>query len=451
MCGSVFRVTKEHYTHEQRGITQRLEKAVQSDSNAFELSGKLDDAAPPLDRAVILGKDGRWIAGWALRFIIVSIAAVFLWKGLHAVWIGLLPVLLALLVSTVLWPPTRWLRSKNVPDALAAVLVMLGSFALIGGIFAAMAPSVRSQSEDLITKAQEGSNRLMEWLQGPPLNLDTSQFDGALKDITSMLQERSGQIASGVFAGLSTAGTIGMTVVLMLILTFFFLKDGTKFLPMIRRATGPNAGWHLTELLNRIWNTLSGFIRTQAIVSGVDAILIGVGLLILNVPLALVLAVLTFFGGFIPIVGAVTAGALAVIVALVTNGVTNALFVLVLILAVQQIEGHVLQPALQSKAMNLHAAVVLLAVTLGSTIFGVIGAFLAVPIAATIAVVIRYHFDVVALRAGEMTLDDIEIATREDAEAGAGLTFAERLEKISIRKKPSAVAEESRQDDEASS
>ncbi|GGG82290.1 AI-2E family transporter [Corynebacterium pelargi] len=424
----------EQYSNQDRDLTQSLERAAEGESSPKGLDTKLPDSAPPLDRAVILGRDGRWIAGWALRFIIVVIAALLIWKGLQAVWIGLLPVLLALLVSTVLWPPVRWLRNKGVPAALSAVLVMLGFFAIISGAVAAMAPSVRSQSKDLVSKAEEGIQRLTEWVQGPPLNLETSQFDGALKDITGMIQERSSQIASGVFAGLSTAGTIGMTLILMLILTFFFLKDGTKFLPMIRRATGPNAGWHLTELLNRIWNTLSGFIRTQAVVSGVDAIFIGVGLLILNVPLALVLATLTFFGGFIPIVGAFTAGALAVIVALVSNGVTNALFVLALIIAVQQIEGHVLQPVLQSKAMNLHAAIVLLAVTLGSTIFGVVGAFLAVPIAATIAVVIRYHFDLVALRAGEITTDDIELATKAEADTGAGLTLAERLERISLRK-----------------
>ncbi|AZA08378.1 AI-2E family transporter [Corynebacterium pseudopelargi] len=424
----------EQYSNQDRDLTQSLERAAEGEASPKGLDTKLPDSAPPLDRAVILGRDGRWIAGWALRFIIVVVAALLIWKGLQAVWIGLLPVLLALLVSTVLWPPVRWLRNKGVPAALSVVLVMLGFFAIISGAVAAMAPSVRNQSKDLVAKAEEGVQRLTEWVQGPPLNLDTSQFDGALKDITNMVQERSSQIASGVFAGLSTAGTIGMTLILMLILTFFFLKDGTKFLPMIRRATGPNAGWHLTELLNRIWNTLSGFIRTQAVVSGVDAIFIGIGLLILNVPLALVLATLTFFGGFIPIVGAFTAGALAVIVALVSNGVTNALFVLALIIAVQQIEGHVLQPVLQSKAMNLHAAIVLLAVTLGSTIFGVVGAFLAVPIAATIAVVIRYHFDLVALRAGEITTDDIELATKAEADTGAGLTLAERLERISLRK-----------------
>lgn len=150
-----------------------------------------------------------------------------------------------------------------------------------------------------------------------------------------------------------------------------------------------------------MWDTLGGFIRTQAIVSAIDAIFIGIGLVILGVPLTPVLMTLTFLGGFIPIVGAFVAGALAVLVALVANGFTTAVIVLAIILAVQQIEGNVLQPILQSKSMNLHAAIVLLAVTAGGSIFGIIGAFLAVPVAAATAVLLRYINEQIELRSDE--------------------------------------------------
>ena len=132
---------------------------------------------------------------------------------------------------------------------------------------------------------------------------------------------------------------------------------------------------------------MSGFIQAQAAVAMVDAVLIGLGLWALQVPLALVIAVVTFFASFIPIIGAVTAGALAVIIALVSNGLTNALLTLALIIIVQQVEGNLLQPLLQSKAMGLHAAVVLLSVTVGSTLAGIVGAFLAVPVAATLSLI----------------------------------------------------------------
>lgn len=392
-----------------------------------------------VDRAVILGKDGGWAAGWALRFLLIVAAAVVAWKGLAILWSAVLPIFLALLISTVLWPPVRWMRSKKVPAALATLITIIGFFAIIIGVFTAIAPMVASQSKDLVAKAQDGINQLTQWVQGPPLNLDTSQFEGALSEITSFLQGRSSDIASGVFTGVSAASSILITGVLALVLTFFFLKDGTKFLPTIRKAAGPNVGWHLSEALTRVWNTLAGFIRTQAIVSLVDAILIGIGLLVLNVPLALALAVITFFAGFIPIVGAFTAGALAVAIALVSNGFTNALLVLLLIILVQQLEGNVLQPILQSSAMNLHPAIVLLSVALGSTLFGVVGAFLAVPVAATVAVLIRYHLEIVALRAGEITIDDIEMATTAESSTAKDPmetwhSFVGRLNSIAKRK-----------------
>ncbi|ALC06858.1 permease [Corynebacterium deserti GIMN1.010] len=369
------------------------------------------------DRAVILGRDGRWLAGWALRFIVLVIAGAIGLRMLGFIWVGLLPIILALLVCTVLWPPVKWLRDHKVPAALAVLITILGFFAIIGGIFAAIAPSVSSQTREVIDQATTGVQDLMSWVQGPPFNIDVSQFEAALNDLTAMLQSQSSTIASGVFSGLSTASSVLITFFVMLVLTFFFLKDGPKFLPWMRSFTGENAGWHLTEVMTRTWNTLAGFIRAQALVSLVDAVFIGIGLLVLGVPMALALAVITFFAGFIPIVGAVSAGALAVIIALVTNGFTNALLVLVLILAVQQIEGNILSPFLQSKAMNLHAAVVLLSVTIGSTLFNIVGAFLAVPVAATLAVWIRYHSEMVALRAGEITIDDIEIATAKGAPA----------------------------------
>jgi len=162
-------------------------------------------------------------------------------------------------------------------------------------------------------------------------------------------------------------------------------------------------------------------VRAQAIVSLVDAVLIGGGLLIVGVPLALPLAVLTFLGGFIPIVGAFVAGALAVLVALVSNGFTAAVIILVVVLAVQQIEGNVLQPILQARSLGLHSAVVLLAVTAGSTLYGIAGAFLSVPAAAAAAVVVRYLGELIDGRTGPAPGETAAGAVSEpEAEKGDG-------------------------------
>lgn len=395
-----------------------------------------------VDRAVVIGRDGRWLAGWALRLIILVAAGWLIWQGLSIVWAGLLPILLALLVCTVLWPSTRFLRNHRWPAALAALTSMIGAIAIIAGVFAAIAPSVAQQSTQLYDRAVSGIQSLLDTLQGPPLNLNLGQFNDLLNQATSWLQSQSSNIASGVFTGLSTASSVLVTIAIMLVLTFFFLKDGDRFLPWLRKYTGETGGWHLTEALSRSWNTLAGFIRTQALVSFVDAVFIGIGLLILQVPMALALAVITFFAGFIPIVGAISAGALAVIIALVTNGFTNALLVLALIILVQQLEGNILQPVLQGKAMKMHAAIVLLSVTVGSTLFGIMGAFLAVPVAAVIAVFFRYHAEMVSLRSGEISVDDIEIETARGGNMTSQETFIairDRLLSIGRRKSGSGA------------
>ena len=368
----------------------------------------------PVDRGDVIASDGRTAAAWALRFIIVVAATAILLYLLKWVWMGLLPILLALIVSTVLWPPVRWMRNHKFPSALAVFITIIGFFGIIGGIIAAMAPTVKTQSGELARQAEQGVNQIVEWLKERNFTfLEPEKIQQAVDQVTAFAKGQASNIASGVFSGLGVIASVGTTLALTLVLTFFFLKDGDRFLPWVRKYVGVRAGWHLTEVCMRSWNTLSGFIRTQAIVSMVDAIFIGLGLLLLGVPLWPVLAVITFFAGFIPIVGAISAGALAVIIALVSNGFMNAVFVLLLIIAVQQLEGNVLSPILQSQAMGLHAAVVLLAVAVGGTLFGIVGAFLAVPVAAVAAVWLRYWAEMVSLRSGEITADEISIATQQ--------------------------------------
>ena len=398
-------------------------------STEHEATEPTADATPdgPLDRGVVIGEGLTTLARWSWRLLLVAGASVVLWWLLAKLWVGVFPILLALIVATVLWPPTRWLRSKGVPDALAAALVIVGSLAIVFGVLGAIAPSLVSQSGDLAQQASEGLTELQERAAEPPFNIDNATIDDAVGKATTWLQEQSGQIATGALAGASAVGSGLVTLVLVLILVFFFIKDGPQFLPFVRRIAGERAGGHLTEVATRSWNTLGGFIRTQALVSAVDAVIIGIGLAFLGVPLAFALAILTFFGGFIPIVGAFAVGFLSVLVALVAQGPMTALFVLILIVAVQQLEGNFLQPFLQGRSMQLHAGVILLAVAVGSTLFGIVGAFLAVPVAAVAAVVLRYVSEQINLRAGIVSADEVEsesadgerVATEAEDEAPA--------------------------------
>lgn len=377
----------------------------------------------PRDRGAVIGDGVTWLARWSLRLLLIAVGVGALGWLLGALWVGVFPVVLALIVATVLWPPTAWLRRHRVPSALAAVLVIFGFLFVFFGVLGAITPSLVNQSGELADSASRGLSDLQKRLGEAPFNVDSATIDRGVDQATAWIQERGGEIASGALAGASAVGSGLVTLVLVLVLVFFFLKDGVAFLPFVRRVAGERAGAHLTEVSTRAWNTLGGFVRTQALVSLVDAVLIGVGLVVLGVPLAFALAILTFFGGFVPIVGAFAVGALAVLVALVSKGLTTALLVLALIIAVQQIEGNVLQPFLQGRSMQLHAGIILLAVAVGGTVFGIVGAFLSVPVAAVAAVVLRYVSEQANLRAGVITAAEVR------AETDFGRQAAEQAER----------------------
>ncbi|MBN4925647.1 AI-2E family transporter [Hoyosella rhizosphaerae] len=360
------------------------------------------------DRGALIGSGGNWLATWSLRIILVAAAAWVLGWIVGEFWVVLLPIALALIVSTVLWPLARLLQRIYFPPAIAALVTMIAAFGAFVGVIALIVPSVVSQAPDLANQTTQGIRQIQEWLQGPPLNIREEQFTEAVNSVIATIQDSSSVIATGVFSGVTAATSAMITLILTLVLAFFFIKDGPAFLPWLNRATGSPGARHLEEVLRRQWKTLSGFIRTQAIVSFVDALFIGIGLIILGVPLAGPLIIITFVAGFVPIVGAFVAGALAVLVALVANGLTTALILLGIIILVQQLESNILQPVLQSRSMNLHPVIVLLSVTAGSTLFGIIGAFLAVPTAALFAVLLRYIDEVLTRKSGEGFAADAE-------------------------------------------
>jgi predicted PurR-regulated permease PerM len=341
-------------------------------------------------REAAVGAAFARVATLSLRFLLVCAALVVLWYLAGKLWVVLLPILLGLLLATVLWPPVRFLRDKGAPPALAASVVLLLSILLLFGILGGLAPQVTSQAEELSDQVTAGLGQVQEYVTGPPLNLGEDQVGRTVDNGIEQLQSNAQNIATRVLSGAAVAGSLLLTALLALVLCFFYLKDGPKFLPWLSGLVGPRAAPHVSALSQRSWVTLSGFIKAQAAVGLVDAVCIGVGLAVLGVPLALPLAVLVFFGAFIPIIGAVVSGALAALVALVTQGPTTALIVIGLVLVVQQLEGNVLQPILVGRTLALHPAVVIIAVTAGGTLAGITGAFLAVPVVAVGAVIVRY-------------------------------------------------------------
>ncbi|MDX3539177.1 AI-2E family transporter [Streptomyces sp. MB09-01] len=328
----------------------------------------------------------------AESLVVLVAAAASLWV-LSRMWSVVWPLIVALFLTTLTWPLAAFLRRRGWRPALAASTVTVLFLLVAGGIVALIAVPVASQSGDLVDGVAEGIKRLREWAAGPPLNIGDDQITGASDAAMDRLQNSVGSAVSTVVTGVSTVFNGLVTAVLALFLMFFFLKDGPRFLPWLTRQLPGRLATDVPVVAARSWQTLGSFVRSQAFVGFLDAVFIGLGLWIVGVPLVLPLAVLTFVSAFVPIVGALFAGLVAVLIALVSNGLTDALIVLAIIVAVQQLEGNVFQPMIQSRSLGLHAAVVLLAVTLGGSLAGVVGSLLAVPAAALIAVVWNYLRD----------------------------------------------------------
>ena len=329
---------------------------------------------------------------WVARGLIVLAGLVVLWFTIRSLWSIALPGLLALLLSSILWPVNRVLR-KALPKALAALVSLLGLLAAVAAVAMMVLPSMSSGLKELVRMAGRNLEDLTDFVAGLPFSVQAVDFNELLNAGVAQLREHSSDILFGITAGLGTVTSVTVVFLLTLVFTFFCLKDGDKFLPWASRWTNNRAFVHAVRVSEEAWQTLSAYILAQATVALADAVFIGLGLLILDVPLAPALMVLIFFASFIPIVGAVGTGILATMVTLIAHGWVTALVVLGIVLVVQQLESNILQPFLVGKTLKLHPAVVLGSVTVGSTLFGIVGAFLAVPATAVAIVVLRYLRD----------------------------------------------------------
>lgn len=337
-----------------------------------------DDPGTP--RPTRLWTIGR--TAWAL----VGIAAVLLALGYiaSAIAIVLIPAVLALFPATLLAPIADLLCRRGVPPGLSALLTLLLGLVVFFGVLAGAIALVIAQLPELLDSAADGVGQIEAFLEDDPLGIGVEGFADAADVIQEQLGE-AGNLAAqaGDAAILAVEFVIGL--LLMFVVLFFYLKDGRRLRDAIV-TTFPRARRPVVaEALDRSWSTLSSYLRGQLLVAAVDAFFIGLGLVILGVPLALPLAILVLFGGLFPIVGAVATGALAVLVALADGGLTTGLIVAGIVLAVQQLESNVLEPYILGKSIRLHPLVVLTSIAAAASVFGILGAFLAVPVAAITA------------------------------------------------------------------
>ncbi|GAB2681541.1 AI-2E family transporter [Thalassiella azotivora] len=310
--------------------------------------------------------------------LVLLLAAVVVW-ALTRLRLVVIPLLIAILLAAAISPLVAWLTRRGLPRMLATWLSLLLGIGSLVGVGWVVVAAVRDEWGELSRSASEGLEELEEFVTGT-FPVDAQQISQAREQLVEIAQGE--QVRSGAIAGATAAVEVVAGLFLGAVVLFFLLKDGPRIWDFLLR---PLSGYrlHRTRLVGeRSVDVLGGYVRGTAIVAFVDAVIIGVALALLGVPLALPLALVVFVGAFIPLVGATVAGALAALVALVANGPVVALVVVGVIIAVNQIEGDVLAPVVLGRALSLHPLVILLALTAGTILAGIIGALLSVPIAA---------------------------------------------------------------------
>lgn len=324
----------------------------------------------------------RVATAWSWRLLVVGAVLYYLIRLLSGYVVLVTPVLVAVLLVALVKPMTdgfELMRLRRSPAALLTVLVVLG---LVAGLFTVVGTQVASGLSDLQAEAEKGLREVQRGLAGPPLHLTTTQLSAYLVQVRDSFSSSRGQVLSGALAATTTAGHVVTGLFLALFTTYFFLAQGAAIwswlvglLPRSARANVDLAG-------RRGWVTLTAFVRATMVVALTDAVGIGVGAALLGVPLALPLGVLVFLGAFVPVVGALVSGSVAVLVALVAVGPVKALLMLAVVLGVQQLESHVLQPFLLGRAVRVHPLAVILGIAAGALSAGVVGALFAVPLIA---------------------------------------------------------------------
>jgi len=326
----------------------------------------------------------RVAAAVCWRLLVVAGALVIAGRLVIEMSVVVIPVAVALLLAALLGPAVDTLVKRGVPRGLATTVVLIGGLATVGGVLTFVIRAFITGLPDLQTQISGSIDAIEHWLVTGPLQLSAADLQEARANLSSTLNENRDQITSGA---MSVAGGLGHFITGLLLVLFtliFFLYDGRRIWSFLMRMLPRRSRDQINVAGQRGFAALVGYVRAGVLVAVVDAVFIGIGIWVVGVPLVVPLAALVFLGAFIPIVGAVVTGAVAVLVALVTNGLVPALIVLAIVIAVQQIEGHILQPLLMGRAVQIHPLVIVLAVAGGVVVAGIVGALLAVPLVAVL-------------------------------------------------------------------
>ncbi len=342
-----------------------------------------DDAQVP--------KELRIAAAYSWRLIVLAIAAAGVLYLVGRLSHVVIPLAISLLLSALLSPAVRILRTKaRFPPSLATGLVVVAGLAAVGGTLTLVVNEFVNKSGELSENASAGVRRIQRWLQGDPFNLSNEQLDSAITAAENWIDANQGRLTGSAVSTATATIEALAAFFLVLFATFFFMRDGDRIWRFVVRIFPKGAEEQVAAAGYAAWGTLGSYVRATVLVAFIDAVGIGVGLYFLHVPLAFPLAALVFLAAFIPIIGATVSGSVAVLVALVTRGPAAALIALLIVIAVQQLEGHVLQPLIMGRAVAIHPLAVIVAIAAGVVLAGIVGALVAVPIVAVLNTAVRF-------------------------------------------------------------
>ncbi|KAA1426119.1 AI-2E family transporter [Nocardioides antri] len=331
-------------------------------------------------------------AAWAWRLLIIAVAGYVLLWLVSFFAIVTIPIAVALLISALAWPLVRALTWLRVPKGLAALVVVIGGLAAVGALLTFAGQQVATGAADLADSTVQGLEEIRAWLRDGPVNASDSQINDWIKSVQETISERSqnGEALSQVTELGTAVGHVIAAFFITLFATYFFLADGDRIWSWLVRIA-PRVARERVDSSGRVaWVSLVQFVRATVIVAAVDAVGVMIGAAVLDVPFVLALGVLVFLGAFVPLIGATIAGIVAVLVALVDQGPLTALLMLAVVIGVQQLEGHILQPFLLGRWVSLHPLGVILAIAGGVLVAGVAGALVAVPLAAAANAVVLH-------------------------------------------------------------
>jgi predicted PurR-regulated permease PerM len=323
-------------------------------------------------------------AAWAWRLLLIGAGLYVAGRVARVLYIVVVPCAAALLLTALLEPAVGRLRRIGLPSLVATWCTLIAAAAVLTGVGLLVSDRVSADYPELVAETKHTTEQVQSWLAGPPFRLKGHSLQNFLDELPHFLSQHKSLVEGTVLTGGRIAAEIGAGLVLMLFVTFFLLKDGDRIWAWLIKELGEHAAAKADRAGRAAWHTVVAYMRGTIAVAAIHGVVIGLALWIMGVPLVVPLAVLIFLAAFVPLVGLLIAGALAIVVTLAAKGWVDAVILLGILIVEDQLEGHLLQPQVVGRAVRLHPLAIILALAVGSVVAGIPGAVVAVPVVAVI-------------------------------------------------------------------